>query len=366
MKPDRSNYEIWFIDWLDGNLNEEKVELLKVFLNENPDLKEDLDEIALISFEPYDLVFNGKKDLEKSHASYSESQFDHLCIACLENDLTPGQKAELKDIIVNDEKKRKRFELYQKLRLKPSSLRFERKSIVKKITAGQKILRWSFIGLSAAATVTVLIVAYLFIPSDLKKQPQQTARNVRPDTFLIVLSAPIIMKEQEVFSDQSTLMSAISNNTMETEIAIPNTPLAENINNEIPDTVPDIYPAEALNMVTAAITEDLIPDYRPSEDTLMAFDPVNIPQLTDDDRSNTEKFLARVFHEKITRDTISPDRPVKPFEIAEAGITGLNKLLGWEMALKKAKDENGDIKSYYFSSRLLKFNAPVKKSANNL
>ena len=42
MRIDRSNYEIWFIDWLDGNLNSNQVEKLKLFLNENPDLEEEL------------------------------------------------------------------------------------------------------------------------------------------------------------------------------------------------------------------------------------------------------------------------------------------------------------------------------------
>jgi hypothetical protein len=53
---------------------------------------------------------------------------------------------------------------------------------------------------------------------------------------------------------------------------------------------------------------------------------------------------------------------LKAYEIAEAGVSGLNKLLGWEMALDERKDENGKLKSVYFSSKILKFNAPVKNS----
>ena len=39
-KPDRSDYEIWFTDWLDGTLDEEKTIALMIFLGENPDLRE--------------------------------------------------------------------------------------------------------------------------------------------------------------------------------------------------------------------------------------------------------------------------------------------------------------------------------------
>ena len=68
----------------------------------------------------------------------------------------------------------------------------------------------------------------------------------------------------------------------------------------------------------------------------------------------------------LSRVTFPIDETQTRSDLAKAGITGLNKLLGWEMSLQKNTDESGDIKSYYFSSRLLKFKAPVKKSANNL
>jgi len=85
-----------------------------------------------------------------------------------------------------------------------------------------------------------------------------------------------------------------------------------------------------------------------------------------DNRSNVELFLARLFHERIMKDKNAGTRPVESFEIAQAGITGLNKLFGWEIALQKNTDENGDTRSYNFSSRLLKFNAPVKKPVKPL
>ena len=56
------------------------------------------------------------------------------------------------------------------------------------------------------------------------------------------------------------------------------------------------------------------------------------------------------------------DTPLKSYEIAEAGIEGINKLLGWDMALVRTNDDSGELKSLYFSSRLIKFNAPVRKN----
>ena len=44
MKIDRNNYEVYFIDYFEGNLNREEREELFQFLFLNPDLKNEFDE----------------------------------------------------------------------------------------------------------------------------------------------------------------------------------------------------------------------------------------------------------------------------------------------------------------------------------
>ena len=84
--------------------------------------------------------------------------------------------------------------------------------------------------------------------------------------------------------------------------------------------------------------------------------------IPDDDEysSNFSRFIARTVRGKILKEKTVKETPLKGYEIAEAGVAGLNKLFGWEMALDEKKDENGRLKSVYFSSRILKFNTPVK------
>ena len=84
--------------------------------------------------------------------------------------------------------------------------------------------------------------------------------------------------------------------------------------------------------------------------------------LSVDDRNRLSKFIARVFREKILKEEPGSDAPVKPYEIAAAGIDGLNWLFGWDMSLVAVNNKEGDLKSIYFSSRILKFNAPVRKT----
>ena len=95
----------------------------------------------------------------------------------------------------------------------------------------------------------------------------------------------------------------------------------------------------------------------------MAASSINIKdELFIDERNRLNRFITRIFREKILKDNTGSDTPLKPYEIAAAGIDGINRLFGSEMALVGVTDEEGDLKSIYFSSRILKFNAPVRKS----
>jgi hypothetical protein len=95
---------------------------------------------------------------------------------------------------------------------------------------------------------------------------------------------------------------------------------------------------------------------------LVALKNILVLPRADDEQSNISKFIARTFREKILKEKTAKDSPLKVYEIAEAGVSGLNKLFGWEMALDQKTDANGELNSVYFSSKLLKFNAPVRKN----
>ena len=364
MKPDRSNYEIWFTDFLDGNLNEQQVEELKVFLQANPDLNEELNGLTMVTLNPPDLTFMGKNELGKPAESLSEEQFEYLCIANLENDLNPGQKSELNEIISRDEIKRINFEQIQKLKLKPLSASFDG-SIVKKLTTGQKVLRLSVIGLSSAATIAIILSIFLFAPENSNRESVRTARILTPDTVYIESALSVAVAEPETVTVKNSGEPVIIESTTETHVSQVNIPLTIQVYQDGPDSLSPFQRPEALISLKVEIPEDLFKTNNHEAGYIRIYDPAYIPPLIEY-RSNVQLFLARLFHEKIMKDKNAGTRPVESFEIAQAGIKGLNKLFGWEIALHKNTDENGDIRSYNFSSGLLKFNAPVKKSVKPL
>jgi hypothetical protein len=351
MKIDRSNYEIWLIDWLDGNLSDLQVEQVLKFLYQNPDLQKDFEDLSSFTLSPSEKSFTGKSLLKKTTLELSEKQFEFLCVASMENDLNPGQEAELKEIIDLNSEKRKTFEFIQKMKLVPEDIRYEHKYQLVKKTLAQRVVKFSIIGLSAAATIAFLIAVYQLTPRNqlvnskdrlLSVYSNNGVTNVQPDTLRQEQKPEkmiAILPEEKTIIPESLSVVQISNDT----VLRP--------------------PDEVMKINKILISSHPVFPVINLKNTLIASNITNISPSNDEDRSNVGRFIAKNFRAIFLKEKTPKDSPLKGYEIAEAGVTGLNKLLGWEMALEKNNDENGELRSVYFSSRILKFNTPVKKSA---
>lgn len=348
MKIDRSNYEIWFIDWLDGNLNSHQVEQLNLFLNDNPDLKREFYELTPVIIKPSNSQFQNKESLMKSQSDISDSQFEYLCVAYLEDDLSAEQKNELLEITEQNADRKRSFDLIQKTRISPVSSIYKHKSQLFRRTPMQKVIRLSVFGLSAAAAITLVITTFLNPPREINTSAGKTASITIPEE---IIQKPVV-KEKEV-SVVSVKKEKVSIAKAELPVVIPDETIEKNI---IPENI-------LVNKIN--FSSDIGFSESMASNTLMASNfTYSIPE-EDDGRSNVGRFISKTFREKILREKAAPDSPLKGYEIAEAGVTGLNKLLGWEMDLEKNNDENGELNSVYFSSKLLKFNTPVKKSESS-
>ena len=72
--------------------------------------------------------------------------------------------------------------------------------------------------------------------------------------------------------------------------------------------------------------------------------------------------IAITLRGKLLGEEIPDPSPLKALEIASAGVTGLNRILGWEMDLEVTKEDRGSVNAVAFSSRLLRFQTPLKKT----
>ena len=251
------------------------------------------------------------------------------------------------------------------MKLFPEEIRFTHKNQLLKKTLTQKVKRLSIIGLTAAAALALFLTIYQLIPRNLSKKSNNGLLSVSAQTSRIdsslksspkkVASATLPEKKLVVVKHNPVKLLAY---VPKENIIRPDSLSSSPISN---DLLPRIPEAE-MN-----ITKILIPPQHGFIEmnlnkTLIASKTARSGTINDEEGSNVGRFIAKNFREIFLKQKTPKDSPLKGYEIAEAGVAGLNKLFGWEMALDKNNDENGELRSVYFRSKILKFNAPVKKS----
>lgn len=94
------NYEAYFLDYLEGRLSAEEIHDLNLFLEQNPDKKEELDlNLDVLVLEPTTSVFESKSDLKIADAKLNSTNVDEWMIASVENQLSIQEQLELNEFV---------------------------------------------------------------------------------------------------------------------------------------------------------------------------------------------------------------------------------------------------------------------------
>lgn len=152
---DRTNYEIWFTDFLDGKLTPAQQQALNTFLAQNPDLAEELSEFAAtdmptLAADAVDAPLPLKKQIVPV-GTVHEANFEDAFIAAHEGDLTPEGKKDLDLFLQKNPFLHADYELFGKARV-ASAETMPRKNRLKHTPAVISIFRYS-----AAASVLLLL-----------------------------------------------------------------------------------------------------------------------------------------------------------------------------------------------------------------
>lgn len=348
MSINRTNYEIWFNDWADNNLPDSGIEELNRFLDMNPDLLDEFNAIASMKLLPDSSSGLPDKDkLKRPAEDLSPLQFELLCAAYHEDDLTPTQKEETELLIEADPDRKKTFELLAICRLTPRNLVYKHKNHLRKRSVKGRIVRMTLAGLSVAASTAILIL--LLLQRQVLNINSPVAGTLNTNNIEIKASVPI--RPSRNYSESDVLPYQKKSNTGKTE-----KPVLTDDDLSVQINRPDEININKINLSTVSLTTIMpLPVLAKSE--IEFREP-----LIDDGRSNFEKFVAKTFRKNLLDEKSPADSPIKGYEIAQVGVTGINKLFGWDMALTRNTDKYGDTRSVKFSSKLVKFNAPVKKS----
>jgi len=122
----RNNYEEFFLDYIEGEINAPDKEALESFLVQNPDLKKELDEMMGVNIKCEDDTVSRESDSLK--AIPFEKNFDDFCIAKIEGDLNSYENEAFENYIASNPNREKELSLYLKTKLEADqSYYFQRK-----------------------------------------------------------------------------------------------------------------------------------------------------------------------------------------------------------------------------------------------
>ena len=171
----RDNYEIFFLDYLEGTLKPDQVADLILFMEQNPDLKEEFNHLELVYLTPdYTIQFKNKQHLKKnivvSVSEINHTNYQDYFIADLEGDLSKTDTLTLQKFLAANPILKSDFEAYKKTVFIPDDtiVYKSKKHLKKNIILWNRILYYST-GIAAA----IVILLWLFAPSAFIMQKNQ-------------------------------------------------------------------------------------------------------------------------------------------------------------------------------------------------
>lgn len=143
MKITRDNYESWFLDYLEGQLDDGMVDEFIEFIRHNNDLKEELLLYEPLILEKEKYVFPGKESLYKEILDQPDA-FENAIIARMEGDISPEEDLLLGDYLSRHPEKKSELDLYLQTKLYPDhSIVFARRGMLYQQTTLKMIFTWS-------------------------------------------------------------------------------------------------------------------------------------------------------------------------------------------------------------------------------
>lgn len=348
MKITRDNYEVYFLDYLEGNLEENLVDDFIDFLRQNPDLKAELEMAGTVKVELENISFRNKGKLYKEKFDL-ESEFNRAAVARLEGDLQKNEKAEFEKYLSTHPEKQKEAALFEKARLKTDeSIVFKKKNKLYHYTTGKTILLWS------TRIAAVLVLAFLLY---------RVADNISNQRILP--ENQVAVSEKKTKSEPAETPASIPQTTENEEETAP---INKKVAKPLKKASPKAEPVKSLRENTKGrmehekIAEARVPVEIPQRLTgRNASISVQKPELTLAQMKITRKEnSAEMYEERLLADVVKEKTGIGNLSlkrVAKAGLNLVSAVSGEKFSFET--NANGEIIELNYDSRLLAFTIPT-------
>ncbi len=229
----RHNYEEYFILYMDNELNNDERRQVEAFVQQYPDLKEELAILLEYKMVPdTTIIFPGKEELLKvnGNTSISLSNYDEWIVLYMDDELSAEEKKLVEQFIAANPSLKEEFFLLQKTKLQPENLIFadkaslyRREEKVRPMPIRWHRLRQAFgdrrwrIAAAAVLLLGISIAAALFVNK--KSSGDEIVKGTNPEKKIIIETPVVIPKEsinqvnESIVADNNKILAPVVNQT---------------------------------------------------------------------------------------------------------------------------------------------------------
>lgn len=380
MNINRNNYEEYFLDFVEGNLNDKQIKEVKLFLVQHPDLENELNDFKIVKLIPETLKFPEKefikKNSEEDVIEINNSNYLFYFVASIENDLSEDQQIVFENYLSERPDKQKEFEICQKSILKPEkNIIFFDKDVLRKKAGKKTGLRRMFPYISAAASLLIIFGIYSSIKkfSDVNiEEDYNTQKELIIEEKVDQFTPSAVKTEPEQVNDIIIENTNDTNNSLDRPI--------ENKIQKKPQIKIPVKNVLKTDMETVINEKENLPAINESIERINSrnpnpvsiFSPVQrvlaktemretIPaENADDNYLSVWQYAGKEIKNKIKKERPTEEK-ISFWDIADLGIQGYNAITGKEMGLKRYYNNKGKVsnvslhtESYDMAARLRK------------
>jgi hypothetical protein len=341
-----NNYEAYFLDYKEGNLDTEKVAELMVFLEAHPELKAEFDSFELITLEPVDpIAFDNKNSLKKkvfvSTQHINDYNYEEWLVANLEGDLSQSEKAELNEFIDRNPRVKLEQNIFRSTILKPETVEYFNKKELKK-TGVFLLYRTPIIYAASIAASFLLFFGLLF---NIINKPENNLTRVEEMDEVLPLDVDRIVTDGTVRQK----IELAENFQIETEAKELNPVELEFEKNAISQLA-------IIKSGSIPVSENSIIYYVDNrfEQSVMLADKQMFLIENDSPKSFVGRFLSSVTSKLI------PDNNIQKKSILEYTVEGYNLLADREVEVERQFDERGKLTAVNVDGEVINLSRKVR------
>ena len=353
MEINKTNYEAYILDYYEGNLSAERVAELMLFLEQNPSIKEEFEEFESdITITPATgIQFANKANLKKpvltKVGNITSENYEEYIIADLDNELHEDEKSQLEKFIKTNPEAGKDYSLYKHTFLEPDkNIVFTGKKKLKQsipLFGSKKTRKRIYHSFAIAASITILIGLFFFNNNKEASTSFYASRDNKPIELAKEVSSPQgqeAPKRKKVLKERDELKR--KNATKAITLKPVKTLSARQIFLANNDEKVMIHQSNTFQNKPILFLDNDISEY--------------LAESKIEDHTNGIEKVKNYFSVQLnnlftpTKEKKKEVPKIDAWDIADIGVSGLNRISKEKFELKKERAKDGSVEAFKFSA----------------